>query len=269
MTTNTYTAKQDARRERLERSASRAAQAAEAAYRRATAATAGIEFGQPILVGHHSEGKHRAALRRSDTAMRRSVELTRQAAALATAAERVGTGGISSDDPEAVAKLADKRTALEIERDHMKAANAYYAKHKTLQGWDGPEALARHGRSTLQVQAFYDKPFPPYALTNIGARIRAAAKRVVVIEINAAEAATSETIGTAIIDAEPGEENRVTVRWPNRLSRDEYKAVRTMGFVWSPTRNGFTRKYSTAAIWAAQHLAAQIQAAAVTEQREA
>lgn len=41
---------------------------------RAESAVEGIPFGQPILVGHHSEGRHRAAIRRSQSAMDRCVE---------------------------------------------------------------------------------------------------------------------------------------------------------------------------------------------------
>jgi hypothetical protein len=47
---------------------------ADAAFQRAHDATAGIPFGQPILVGHHSERRHRAALERADNAGRKGVE---------------------------------------------------------------------------------------------------------------------------------------------------------------------------------------------------
>lgn len=44
------------------------------AFERSERAVANIPFGQPILVGHHSEGMHRAAIKRSHQAMDRSVE---------------------------------------------------------------------------------------------------------------------------------------------------------------------------------------------------
>lgn len=53
-------------------------------------AVAGIPMGQPILVGHHSESRHRAALARSDRHARASIDLDAQAksdAARAQAAE--------------------------------------------------------------------------------------------------------------------------------------------------------------------------------------
>ena len=45
-----------------------------------------------------------------------------------------GMGGISADDPEAVAKLKEKVERLEQDQEKMKAVNAYYRKHKTLEG---------------------------------------------------------------------------------------------------------------------------------------
>lgn len=46
----------------------------DAAYQSARDAVAGIPFSQPILIGHHSERGHRAALRRHDARMRRAIE---------------------------------------------------------------------------------------------------------------------------------------------------------------------------------------------------
>lgn len=48
-----------------------------------------------------------------------------------------GRGGISADDPEAVQKLKLKLEGLERDQESMKAVNAYYRKHKTLDGCPG------------------------------------------------------------------------------------------------------------------------------------
>lgn len=64
-------------RERGEMYADRAGRAearSDAAYQRARSAVAGIEPGQPILVGHHSERHHRRAHERHDTAMRAAID---------------------------------------------------------------------------------------------------------------------------------------------------------------------------------------------------
>ena len=79
-----------------------------------------------------------------------------------------GRGGISTDDPEAVQKLKAKLAGLEQNQERMKAVNAYYRKHKTLEGCpllsqDEIEKLkavmARNWRAN-------PKPYESYALTN-------------------------------------------------------------------------------------------------------
>jgi len=141
------------------------------------------------LVGHHSEGRHRRALERLDSHMRQACEssgMAEQHRSRADGIARQLDTSIYSDDADAVERLTEKRTELEERREWMKSANAYYKKHKHLTGWDGPSEMAREGLTTLRVQPYYDRPFPSYALTNIGARIRAAAKRAVSIPAQAA-----------------------------------------------------------------------------------
>lgn len=63
-----------ARAQKYEDWATSAQQRSNAAFKRSEDAVAAIPFGQPILVGHHSESAHRNALKRSDAAMRKCVE---------------------------------------------------------------------------------------------------------------------------------------------------------------------------------------------------
>lgn len=252
---NPYEAKQEARRERLLALAEKAEAGATAAYNRSGAATAGIPLGQPILVGHHSERRHRSALKRSDNAMRRSLDLAETATRLTERAASVGAGGISSDDPDAVRKLEDKRTDLERRRDNMKKANAWFKKHTTLEGCDIPASMVNEAVANMRIwNGVYSSPFPSYALTNIGARIRQASKRSKQIESTAAMDATEETIKGVEVQSDPIE-NRVLLRFPDRLAKDEYKKVRSRGFVWSSTRTAFVGKLSRGALQHARALA--------------
>ena len=45
-----------------------------------------------------------------------------------------GMGGIRQDDPQAIPKLQKKLAGLEKAQETMKAVNAYYRKHGTLDG---------------------------------------------------------------------------------------------------------------------------------------
>ena len=63
-----------ARAQKYDEWAAAAQQRSNDAFQRSENAVAGIPFGQPILVGHHSESAHRNAIKRSDSAMRKCVE---------------------------------------------------------------------------------------------------------------------------------------------------------------------------------------------------
>ena len=115
------------RRERLERKleqrkewAEKAKAASQAESEKAFAAIAGISPGQPILVDHHSAGRHRAALRRHDSAMHRCVERGKMAEHLEEKAEGLAAQlnhDIYSVDPDALEALEEKIAILERERD--------------------------------------------------------------------------------------------------------------------------------------------------------
>ena len=76
-----------AKAERYEEWADKANDRSNAAFERSNNAVKDIPFGQPILVGHHSERTHRASLKRSDQAMRKSVDEMHKAEAHESKAE--------------------------------------------------------------------------------------------------------------------------------------------------------------------------------------
>lgn len=108
--------------DRLERMGERAATLAERAERadvRAAAAwTAGDEadaklppLGQPILVGHHSEGRHRRALERAETATRTAIATEQAAAAANTHAGVAAAAAGSRYSPRTVARRIARQEA--------------------------------------------------------------------------------------------------------------------------------------------------------------
>lgn len=73
-------ARQSDRVDALEAKAERKGTADDAAWDRARGALDRLpDNGQPILIGHHSEGRHRNAIAKAHNAMRRSIEATREA----------------------------------------------------------------------------------------------------------------------------------------------------------------------------------------------
>lgn len=85
-------ARQADRVDALDAKADRKAAADDAAWERAEGALRRLpEGGEPIHVGHYSEGRHRNAIAKADTAMRRSVEASRDAAHARGRAEAAST----------------------------------------------------------------------------------------------------------------------------------------------------------------------------------
>lgn len=80
------------------------------------------DFGQPVLVGHHSEQRHRNALKKSAKLMSRSCADLREAVRLEQMANGArGTSEISSDDPHAPAKLRARAWWLDWQHEKWKA----------------------------------------------------------------------------------------------------------------------------------------------------
>jgi hypothetical protein len=77
----THATRMEAKAERHERVGRRLTKASDEAYQKSHNATKHIPFGQPILVGHHSEAHHRRDINTAHNQMRKSVEAQREAEA--------------------------------------------------------------------------------------------------------------------------------------------------------------------------------------------
>jgi DNA repair exonuclease SbcCD ATPase subunit len=188
------------RRERLEARAerrrlwagSREAKAA-AAHDRVHAIADQIPFGQPILVGHHSEGRARRDQARMESGMRAAVDNGRMADRHAERAENIERhlrASIFSDDADAVEQLRAKADRLEADRDRWKAENAEWR---------------RTHKAELAAMGAYDRgqsvPYPSYSLQNIGQRIREARQRADRLEREQADQAAGVRRGGRVMSA--------------------------------------------------------------------
>ena len=96
------------RAERLEDRAQKAQATAAASFQRADAEVAGIPMGQPILVGHHSERHHRAALRRCHSAMRKGCDEADKAQHLEQLARGSQRAQAQREKPGAIARRIER-----------------------------------------------------------------------------------------------------------------------------------------------------------------
>jgi Domain of unknown function (DUF3560) len=137
-------ARLEQRRDRLQDRAGRLAAQAQAGYQRSHQITGQIPMGQPILVGHHSERRHRRDLERADRAMRQSVELADGAK---TAADRAG--GSRAAEAHRTSGPATMRRIDTLEADRRRILRA-------LEG--RVEADVDAGEGGLTVTGFHREP---------------------------------------------------------------------------------------------------------------
>lgn len=256
---NDYHAKREARIERLQERAAKAEAESTAAFDAAHRAVAGIPMGQPILVGHHSERRHRGALdkmaRNMDKgceALKKADELKRRAAAAAS------NRAISSDDPDAPEKLQEKIDALKLTQERMKAVNAAHKKFlkdpASLDKSDLPEGAKDTIRSYKSRYSWEPHPHPPYQLSNNLANIKRLERRLEDLKQATEGETAEETVGEARI-VDNVEANRVQVIFPGKPSDEVRAALKQAGFRWAPSEGAWQRHRSTGALyWAREAL---------------
>jgi hypothetical protein len=252
---NSYEEKQERRRERLLERAESKRREAEGHHRTADRMASVIPFGQPILVGHHSEKSDRRYRARIHGHMSKWIELDSYAKELERRAESVGRAGISSDDPEAIDKLKAKVALLEETQEKMKQANrAIRAKND--------EDLKTMGFSEAQIEKLKTPDFcgrigfPDYALTNNGANIRRIKQRIQQLEVKSetSEFKKSEHLGGALIVREDPTANRVQLVFSSKPEQATRSMLKGAGFRWSPTEGAWQRHLNGAGISAANYI---------------
>lgn len=241
------------RRERLERRAERRREWAagrreksDAAFEKARVVADGIPLGQPILVGHHSEKRHRKDVERIDAGMREGVESSKmaehheaRAAGIDAQLERT----IFSDDEDAVERLQEKIDAIERECAFRTRANAAFRKAKGAPGWSkalepelpDPDARARveEAAARLFKTCPWERlPFPSYA--NANARNNARRLRARLADVKARRARGEHAMATpfgVVLDKIGERYCRVT--FDEKPAREVLDALRLTGFQWS------------------------------------
>lgn len=164
----------------------------------------GIPMGQPILVGHHSEKRHRAAIKRYENRTRKEIDNYEKSKYYAERAERLQNDTvISSDDPDAVWKLEKKINALEIKRHEIKAAK-------------------KKG-----------KEFPHYTLPYLGQEIRRLKQRQKQLQKTASIDETEEDINGIKLKVDK-DLNRVQLHFDGKPNSEIRTKLKRNGFRWSP-----------------------------------
>ena len=257
-----YEERQERRRERLEGRA--VAKHAEAKSRWAESDRLSQAMnGQPVLVGHHSEGRHRRDIDRMGNNLRKGCEVHNEAENLGRRAASVGSAGISSDDPEAVRKLRAKLESLTGGRDRMKAINAAWRKH----GKPRPNNAEAWARVALNLgfdvdnvrlemaRDFIERAPYTYAITNIGSEIRRLEQRIEDLERADAMPDREAIEGEGWRVWEDRDENRLFIAHDDKPSAQVRAALKRHGFRWSRYATAWTRMLNESAWGNAKYLA--------------
>lgn len=167
-----------------------------------------------------------------------------------------GMGGISADDHDAIPKLQEKLSGLEQSQDTMKAVNAYYRKHKTLDGCPNlnDDQIARlkadMSRSWRGENA---KPFEAWALSNNNAEIHRVKARIEELTHKEEAVLTGWQFEGGKVEVNKPD-NRLQVFFdgkPDEATRAELKGN---GFKWAPSVGAWQRQLNGNAFYAANYV---------------
>lgn len=164
-----------------------------------------------------------------------------------------GTGGISADDRQAVEKLEVKLEGLKADQEHMKAVNAYYRKHKTLEGCPSlsPEGVLELQSSMARDWRRDPVPYPSFHLSNNNANIRRIEQRIHEL-LNRPEFSGWDFPGghAAINEGE----NRLQLFFEEKPTDEQRQALKHGGFRWAPSQGAWQRQLNRNAIYAADRI---------------
>jgi hypothetical protein len=236
------------RRERLERKVekrlewadSRKAKA-EAAHRTSDRLVEHIPFGQPILVGHHSERGHRRTLERSQNLMFKMVEHNAMAdhhkstaAGLICALDK----SIFSDDADAIEAIEERIKKREAQRERNNAINKIIRKKPKNEATpEKIKALEALGMSEGIAIKLFEPDFcgrigiPAYVNQNLGGNISTDRKRLEQLK-RAAEirAKAEETESGILIEKSNG---YAYITFTEKPEYDIRAALKAAGFRWN------------------------------------
>ncbi len=188
---------------------------------------------QPILVGHHSEKKHRRLIEKAHNDIRKSIEMDDRSKYYSDRAKSAENSKvIYSDDPQAIEKLKEKLERLENERKSIKARE-----HST---WE---------------------------LTNIGATIRETKKRIERLE-NQEKIQFGEIDfnGGRIIHNK--QINRIQFLFDSIPSEDIRQILKSHGFHWSKREQAWQREFNQNCIRATKRILEDISSKEKDEEEE-
>ena len=210
--------------------------------------------------GNFNMRQHNRQMSREDSLW----EEYRQIEAILDKIRSVGTGPVDLADPHAREMLTERLNSQRQMLEDAKAANAYYRKHKTLEGCPGlseknrawltrPGVFASGDGSPISQ---YGSPFPAYELASIRGKIERTEQRLAELDRREQQAAEPQT-GTAFDGGQIVRNidlNRLQILFDAIPDADTRAALKQNGFRWSPKNQAWQRQLTDNAERAARQV---------------
>lgn len=228
-----------------------------------------IPFGQPILIGHHSEQRDRKFRSRIERTYRRGFErLAKAERQKERASVAENNTMISMDDPAAVIKLQDKLDRLIAYQEEMKRINkavryvlkAYEAKEDRTSALAKQLGIEEHKCAVLLEPDYAGRlGIPAYALQNNNANIRRVRQRLndakaLAFKVASAEKVMAEEMYGEITLIRDLEDNRLRLIFPDKPDPSARAILKKNGFRWSPSNGAWQRQLTNSAEYAAKRV---------------
>lgn len=210
--------------------------------------------------GNFNMRKHNRQMSREDSLW----DEYRQIEAILDKIRSVGTGPVDLADPHAREMLTERLNSQRQMLEDAKTANAYYRKHKTLEGCPGlseknrawltrPGVFASGDGSPISL---YGSPFPAYELASIRGKIERTEQRLAELDRREQQAAEPQT-GTAFDGGQIVRNidlNRLQILFNAIPDADTRAALKQNGFRWSPKNQAWQRQLTDNAERAARQV---------------
>ena len=210
--------------------------------------------------GNFNMRKHNRQMSREDSLW----EEYRQIEAILDKIRSVGTGPVDLADPHAREMLTERLNSQRQMLEDAKTANAYYRKHKTLEGCPSlseknrawltrPGVFASGDGSPISL---YGSPFPAYELASIRGKIERTEQRLAELDRREQQAAEPQT-GTAFDGGQIVRNidlNRLQILFDAIPDADTRAALKQNGFRWSPKNQAWQRQLTDNAERAARQV---------------
>lgn len=223
-----YQEKQALKLERYQELQNKAERKSQEAYNNSTRLSEAIPFGQPILVGHHSETRHRRDIERIHNNMNKSIELKKKAEYYKNKIDNIlNPNSINSDNPEALNLLKEKLKGLEDKREKAKE-------------------LKKN-----------DKDIPSWFFSNLSQNIRSVKERINNLEVLKQIPKTEKTINGITLKTDK-DDNRVKLFFPSIPSEEIRTKLKQNGFKWSPLNKAWQRQLNNRALYIAEEILSKV-----------